>query len=316
MSRPAAEFDFIARHFRPLAGPGALGLADDAAVFDPPPNRSVVVCADALVSGVHFLPDDPPGTVAAKLLRTNLSDMAAMGATPLGYLLTVSVPPGLPPDWFTGFSAGLAADQKRYGVFLLGGDTTSTAGPLVLSLTMLGHVAPGEALRRNGARAGDSVWVTGTIGDGTLGLACLQGELDDPTGHLVDRYRLPQPRLGLLLAGIAGAAIDVSDGLVQDLGHLCRESGVGARIEAKAVPVSAAALAAGPEWLERRLTGGDDYELLLSVPADRAALLRQAAADAGIAVTRIGRMEAGEGVTVLDEAGQAMAIRRPGWSHF
>ena len=316
MSRPAAEFDFIARHFRPLAGPGALDLADDAAVFDPPPNRSVVVCADALVAGVHFLPNDPPDTVAAKLLRVNLSDLAAMGAAPLGYLLTVSVPPELPLDWFAGFSAGLAADQVRYGVLLLGGDTTATTGPLVLSLTMLGHVAPGEALRRNGARVGNSVWVTGTIGDGTLGLACLLGELDDPTGHLVDRYRLPQPRLGLPLAGIATAAIDVSDGLVQDLGHLCRESGVGARIEAKAVPMSAAALAAGPEWLERRLTGGDDYELLLSVPADREALLRQAASAAGVAVTRIGGMQAGEGVTVLDDAGQAMAIRRPGWSHF
>ncbi len=316
MSRPAPEFEFIARHFRALAGPGALGLADDAAVFDPPPGRSLVVCADALVSGVHFLPDDPPGTVAAKLLRVNLSDLAAMGAEPLGYLLTVSVPPELPPDWFTGFSAGLAADQDRYRVVLLGGDTTATSGPLVLSLTMLGHVAPGAALRRNGARAGDSVWATGTIGDGTLGLACLQGELDDPTGTLVDRYRLPQPRLGLALAGIAHAAIDVSDGLVQDLGHLCRESGVAARIEAAAVPVSAAARAAGPDWLERRLTGGDDYELLLSVPPDREAALQAAAQDAGIAVTRIGGFSTGEGVTVLDGAGRAMAIRRPGWSHF
>ncbi len=316
MSRPAPEFEFIARHFRDLAGPGALGLADDAAVFDPPPGRSLVACADALVSGVHFLSGDPPGTVAAKLLRVNLSDLAAMGAEPLGYLLTVSVPPELPPDWFTGFSAGLAADQDRYRVVLLGGDTTATSGPLVLSLTMLGHVAPGGALRRNGARAEDSVWVTGTIGDGTLGLACLQGELDDPTGTLVDRYRLPQPRLGLALAGIADAAIDVSDGLVQDLGHLCRESGVAARIEAAAVPVSAAARAAGPDWLERRLTGGDDYELLLSVPPDREAALQAAAQGAGIAVTRIGGFAIGDGVTVLDQAGHPMAIRRPGWSHF
>ncbi len=316
MDRPADEFDFIARHFRALTGPGALGLSDDAAVFDPPPGRSLVACADALVSGVHFLPDDPAGSVAAKLLRVNLSDLAAMGAEPLGYLMTVSVPPELPPDWFTGFSSGLAADQDRYGVVLLGGDTTATAGPLVLSLTMLGHVAPGRALRRNGARAGDSVWVTGTIGDGTLGLACLRGELADPTGTLVDRYRLPQPRLGLRLAGIAGAAIDVSDGLVQDLGHLCRESGVGARIEAAAVPASAAARAAGPDWLERRLTGGDDYELLLAVPAGRDAALRRVARDAGIAVTRIGEFAAGDRVTILDQDGQAMAIRRPGWSHF
>ncbi len=316
MSRPAPEFEFIARHFRALAGPGALGLADDAAVFDPPPGRSLVACADALVSGVHFLPGDPSGTVAAKLLRVNLSDLAAMGAEPLGYLLTVSVPPDLPPDWFAGFSAGLAAAQEPKRVPQLRGRTTAPPRPQVVSLTMLGHVAPGAALRRNGARAGDSVWVTGTIGDGTLGLACLRGELDDPTGTLVDRYRLPQPRLGLALAGIADAAIDVSDGLVQDLGHLCRESGVAAWIEAAIVPISAAARAAGPCWLERRLTGGDDYELLLSVPPDRDAALQAAARDAGIAVTRIGGFTTGDGVTVLDEADRAMAIRRPGWSHF
>jgi thiamine-monophosphate kinase len=316
MSAPAAEFAFIARYFRALAGPGALSLSDDAAVLDPPPGRSLVVCADALVSGVHFLADDPSDTVARKLLRVNLSDLAAMGATPLGYLLTVSVPPDLPPDWFAGFSAGLAADQNHYGLSLLGGDTTSTSGPLVLSLTILGHVAPGAALRRNGARPGDSLWVTGTIGDGTLGLACLQGSLADPSGHLADRYRLPQPRIGLALDGIAGAAIDISDGLVQDLGHLCRESGVAARIEAARVPASAAALAAGPGWLERRLTGGDDYELLLSVPPGREPALEAAAARAGIAINRIGMVECGSGVTVIDANDRPMTIARPGWSHF
>ena len=317
MNQPAGEFAFIARHFRSLAGPGALALSDDAAVFMPPPGRELVVCADAMVSGVHFLPDDPSYDIGRKLLRVNLSDLAAMGAVPLGYLMTVSVPPGLPSGWFEGFSAGLASDQAAYGVSLLGGDTTSTTGPLVLSLTILGHVAPGSAIRRNGARAGDGVWVTGTIGDGSLGLACLQGALDDPTGFLADRYHVPQPRLGLALSGLVHAAIDVSDGLVQDLGHLCRESGVGAVVEAASVPASDAACAAGPSWLERRLTGGDDYELLLAVPQNAEAALLAMAAAASVQLTRIGSFKSGlASVRVLAQDGTELAFRSAGWSHF
>ncbi|NPD67417.1 thiamine-phosphate kinase [Lichenicola cladoniae] len=317
MTEPAAEFAFIARHFRPLAGPGGLALSDDAAVFLPPAGRELVMCADAMVSGVHFLAADPPDTVARKLLRVNLSDLAAMGAEPLGYLMTVSVPPDLPPNWFEGFGAGLAIDQAQYGLSLFGGDTTSTTGPLVLSLTIVGHVAPGAALRRNGAQAGDGIWVTGTIGDGTLGLACLTGELDDDTGQLADRYRLPQPRMGMKLAGVAHAAIDVSDGLVQDLGHLCRESGVAARIEAALVPASEAARQAGPAWLERRLSGGDDYELLLAVPPGAEATLLAEAGAACIRVTRIGMFEAGlDAVHVIAPDGTALIFERPGWSHF
>ncbi len=164
------EFDRIARHFRPLAGPGSLDLTDDAAVFTPPPGRELLVTADAMVEGVHFLPGTAPGLVARKLLRVNLSDLAAMGATPLGYLVTISVPREFGDAWFAGFAAGLAQDQAEFGIALLGGDTTQTPGPLSLSLTAIGHGAPGQALRRSGARAGDEVWVTGTIGDGVLGL--------------------------------------------------------------------------------------------------------------------------------------------------
>ena len=316
------EFSLIYKHFLPLAGAGALALGDDAAVFAPPPGRELVVAADAMVAGVHFLPDDPPDLVARKLLRTNLSDLAAMGAAPLGYLLTVSVPRDTPQAWFAGFAAGLAADQAEFGLQVLGGDTTSTPGPVSLSLTILGTVVPGTALRRNGARPGDGVWVTGTIGDGALGLMAAMGRLPDPDGFLAGRYRLPQPRvaLGLCLAGIATAAMDISDGLVQDLGHLCRGGGLGAGIEAAHLPLSpaaATAVAADPALLARCLTGGDDYELLLAVPESRAAELRAAAASCGVAVTRIGRF--GEGapdVSVLGPDGAPMALAAGGWSHF
>ena len=171
-----AEFALIARHFRPLAGPGALDLQDDAAVLMPPPGRELVLTADAMVAGVHFLPDDPPDLVGRKLLRVNLSDLAAKGAVPLGYLMTVSTPRTTPDAWFAGFAAGLAQDQREYGITLLGGDTTSTPGPISLSLTAIGHVAPGQAVHRAGAAPGDGIWVTGTIGDGALGLAVARGQ--------------------------------------------------------------------------------------------------------------------------------------------
>jgi thiamine-monophosphate kinase len=312
-----AEFALIARHFRPLAGPGALDLADDAAVLRPPPGRELVIAADAMVAGVHFLPDDPADLVARKLLRTNLSDLAAMAAAPLGYLLTVSTPRDTPDAWFAAFAQGLAQDQAEYGLALLGGDTTATPGPVSLSLTILGTVAPGCAVRRAGALAGDGIWVTGTIGDGALGLLAATGRLADPTFHLRDRYRLPRPRLGLALHGIAHAAMDVSDGLVQDLGHLCRAGGIAAEIEATLVPLSDAARAAGPAHLPRCLTGGDDYELLLAIPPRAEAALRAEAARAGIPVTRIGVFQPGPpAVVVRGDDGAAWDTRTGGWSHF
>ncbi len=307
------EFARIARHFRPLAGPGSLNLTDDAAVFAPPPGRELVVAADAMVAGVHFLPDDPPDLIGRKLLRTNLSDLAAMGASPLGYLMTVSVPGATPDAWFAAFAAGLARDQAEFGIFLLGGDTTSTPGPVSLSLTMLGTVAPGEAVRRSGARPGDALFVTGTIGDGALGLLAAQGKLADPTGFLVDRYRLPRPRLGVARHGVVSAAMDVSDGLVQDVGHLCRASGCGAEIAAALVPLSVAARAAGAELLPLCLTGGDDYELAMAAPEGQAPALRAV----GVPVTRIGRFVAGPPrVVVRQPDGSAMPLPSGGWSHF
>jgi thiamine-monophosphate kinase len=300
-----------------LAGPGSLDLEDDAAVFLPPPGRELVIAADAMVGGVHFFPNDPPDLIARKLLRTNLSDLAAMAAAPFGYLLTVSTPRGTPDDWFAAFAQGLALDQAEYGVSLLGGDTTSTPGPISLSLTVLGTVAPGCAVRRSGARTGDGVWVTGTIGDGALGLLAASGLIDDPDGYLLDRYRLPRPRIGLALHGVARAAMDISDGLVQDLGHICRASNVGAWIDAASLPLSASARTAGPALLERCLTGGDDYELLLAVPDAKAAHLREMARQAGFEVTCIGRIEGGEAtVRVLGPDGRPLVLQRTGWSHF
>jgi thiamine-monophosphate kinase len=266
---------------------------------------------------VHFLPDDPPDLIGRKLLRVNLSDLAAKGAVPIGYLMTVSTPKNTPDSWFAGFAAGLAQDQATYGVTLLGGDTTSTPGPISLSLTIIGHVATGCTVRRAGARPVDEVWVTGTIGDGALGLQVALGRLADDSGFLLDRYRLPRPRVGLVLAGIASAGMDVSDGLVQDLGHICAASGVGAEIRVDAVPLSEAARAAGPAWLETCLTGGDDYELLLAVPADGRDALLTAAAQAGVAVTRIGRFSAGPPEVVVRQAnGDPLTLAKGGWSHF
>ena len=320
MSELPGEFALIARHFRPLAAPEALGLGDDAAFLTPPPGHELVLSADAMVEGVHFLPADPPELVARKLLRVNLSDLAAKGAAPLGYLLTLAAPRATPDAWFAAFAAGLAADQARYGIGLFGGDTTSTPGPITLSLTILGTVASGKAVHRTGARAGYGIWVSGTIGDAALGLAALQGRLADPTGALAARYHLPEPRLGLVRADLVAACLDVSDGLVQDLGHLCRaggvnNGGVGAEIEAALVPRSAAARAAGPAWLATCLTGGDDYEVLMAVPPEHEPAL--AGLSTTVPRTRIGRFVPGAAaVRVRDEAGGVMMLDHGGWSHF
>jgi thiamine-monophosphate kinase len=311
------EFSLIARHFRPLAGPGAMDLTDDAAVLTPPRGRQLVLTADAMIAGVHFLPDDPPDLVGRKLLRVNLSDLAAKGAVPLGYLMTVSTPKDTPEAWFAGFAAGLAQDQAIYGVTLLGGDTTATPGPISLSLTIIGHVTPDATVHRFGAQDGDQIWVTGTIGDGALGLAVAQGRLVDPTGYLLDRYRLPQPRVGLALAGVASAGMDVSDGLVQDLGHICRASRVSAEVFAGKVPLSDTARAAGADWLVTCLTGGDDYELLLAVPPARSDALQREAKRAGIPVTQVGHFHSGPPEVMVRQAnGEPLALTREGWSHF
>ena len=265
------EFSRIARHFRPLAGPGSLDLTDDAAVFAPPAGRELVMTADAMVESVHFLPGTEPSLIARKLLRVNLSDLASMGAVPFGYLITISVPRALGEDWFTGFAAGLALDQKAFKINLLGGDTTETPGPLTLSLTAIGHVAPGAAILRSGAQPGDDLWVTGTIGDGVLGLYAARGELSDPDGYLKGRYDLPTPRLGLPIGGWARAAMDVSDGLFQDLGHICRASGVGRGGRGGADTALAAGHRGGAGFARDRLDRGRRLRAADGCPAGCAA---------------------------------------------
>jgi thiamine-monophosphate kinase len=308
------EFTRIARYFAPLAGEEGLGLANDAAVLKPPPGRELVLTVDQMLEGVHFLSGDDPSLIARKLLRRNLSDLAAMGAVPMGYLLTTALPTGLEEDWLAGFSAGLAEDQKIYGISLYGGDSSSTRRDISLSATLIGHVAPGAALSRGGAKPGDEIWVTGIIGDAALGLKARRGELTDPTGYLTRRSLLPDPRVGLDLAGIVSAAIDVSDGLLQDLGHICRQSGVGAVITADDVPVSQQAAAFGPDMLEARLTDGDDYELVVTVPPERVAAFKFACG--ALPVTRIGRIVGGEGVEVRDRVGGILRFGKAGWRHF
>lgn len=310
------EFDFIDRFFRPLAGNGALELGDDAALIDVPEGHELILSTDTLVEAVHFLPDDPAETIGRKLLRVSLSDCAAMGAKPRGYLMNISRPASFDDQWFASFSTGLFQDQHLFGLSLLGGDTTSTRGPLVLSLTILGEVSKGRAVRRKGARAGDVIWVTGTIGDAALGLQALLGEVDDPGGILTGRYRLPQPRTGFPLQDFASAGMDISDGLVQDAGHIARQSGVRLELEADKVPLSPEAEAAGPTWLETCLTGGDDYELLFTAPDSRTDAIREAGKKAGLNVTQIGRVVQGSGVVVLDANGREMPLRKTGWQHF
>jgi len=321
------EFGRIRRFFAPLAGPGSLGLTDDAALLDCRPGHRLVVTVDQLIEGVHYLPDDPPELIAKKLLRRNLSDLAAMGATPRHYLLTMALPTSFTDDWVGSLAAGLAEDQHRFGVTLLGGDSVSTPGSASLTLTAIGEVAIGKEIRRSGARPGDLIWVSGTIGDAFLGLKVLRKDGDliglgpDLAEALVARYRLPEPRcaLGPRLADIAHAMIDVSDGLVADLGHICETSGVGAEVLLQSLPISIAAktiLAEGWEQPAALATGGDDYELLFVAPAEAREAIAAVAVELSTPITEIGSIVAGDMVRLVDDAGQEISIEAAGWRHF
>jgi thiamine-monophosphate kinase len=319
----SGEDDLIARYFRPIAThSGARGLIDDAAVLAAS-SDDLVVTTDAVVAGVHFLPDDPPATIARKALRVNLSDLAAKGAAPAGFVMTLALT-AADPDFLRPFAQALGEDAQTFACPLLGGDTVRTPGPLSISITAFGRVPMGRMVGRSGAKAGDRIFVSGTIGDAALGLALLQGRLaaeqGDSNSALVARYRVPQPRVALTLAvrDHASAAMDVSDGLVGDLAKLCRASGVSASILAGRVPLSAAAGALGfADELQIRLAGGDDYEILCTVPPARVEGFCAAAAAASITVTEIGEIVAGESEPDMRDAeGQRISFATGSFAHF
>ncbi|MBT4044387.1 MAG: thiamine-phosphate kinase [Rhodospirillaceae bacterium] len=314
------EFDLIERYFAPLAGPGAFALGDDAALLTPRPGEQLVFTADAIIAGVHFLGDDPGADVALKLLGVNLSDLAAMGARGVGYLITTAWPRTLPEAWIADFATGLGRGQALYDVELLGGDTVATDGPLSLSLTAIGALPTGEALRRNGAKIGDRIYVSGSIGDGGVGLQILRDAL--PGGDTADRqraierYRSPQPRLALgqALRGLASACIDVSDGLVADLGHLAEQSGVRMAVELPLIPLSPLADLIG--GVQGAITAGDDYELLFTAPPAVEDQVLAAGQGAGTPVHCIGQVIAEQGVALRNAAGHLVTLDRPGYRHF
>ncbi len=323
----SGEDSLIARYFRPLAtDPGAFGLLDDAAVLKAL-GDDIVVTTDAIVEGVHFLEGDPPDTVARKALRVNLSDLAAKGATPVGFVLTLALR-GADDAWLKPFARGLGEDALDFGCPLLGGDTVSTPGPLMISITAFGRVPPGKMVHRSGAKPGDRVVVTGTIGDAALGLDILRGgtaaAAGDAAGRelLVGRYRVPQPRniLANAVRDHAHAAMDVSDGLAGDLAKLCEASGVSAVIDAPSIPLSAVAailLARGTVGIEALVSGGDDYEILCAIPEAGFEAFAEAARAAGVAVTAIGTVIADNSAPrFLDGEGREIALKRLSYSHF
>lgn len=321
---PWDEFGLISACFRPLsaAEPGAFALTDDAAVLVPSPGTAFVVTTDALVAGVHFFPDDPPGSIAKKALRVNLSDLAAMGARPRCVFLATAFPAAFDKHWLNAFTQGLGEDLAAFGVALAGGDVVATPGPLTLSITAIGEIADGQALRRSGVRDGDVIAVTGTIGDAALGLdmqratapEALAGE---DRAWLLDRYRHPTPRIaaGQILVGRAHAAMDVSDGLLGDLRHLAEASKVDILIDTRRVPLSDAAgrwIALAPGARERVLTGGDDYELAFACAIEEFAAIGESLAAVGVSVTAIGRAEVGEGRVYRYETGRRQLVAVPG----
>jgi thiamine-monophosphate kinase len=325
------EFDIIARYFAPLAtDTAALALRDDAAVLVVAEGYELIATCDTLIEGVHFLPDDPPDAIGYKALSVNLSDLAAKGARGHVYLLSLAVRPATPPSWFEGFAAGLRELQLESGISLVGGDTTASPGPLTITITALGLVRHGHAVLRHGAKNGDRLYVSGTIGDAALGLRLLKDDAlarswklsAEERAFLVDRYRRPKPRTELVIPvrNFAQSAIDVSDGLVGDIEKLAQVSHAGAVIEADKVPLSAAArkaIAHDPKLLASLLTAGDDYEIVAAVPEASVSAFEAEAKEKGVKVTAIGRIStSGGAVRVVGPDGKPLALDRKGYAHF
>ena len=305
------EFGIIARYFAPLAGEGAFALRDDAALLPARPEHDLVITTDAIAEGVDFFGFDPPDTIAQKALRVNLSDLAAKGAQPAHYLLNLSLPHSVTPDWLAAFAQGLVRDQEEFGITLLGGDTGATDGALAIAVTAFGFVPQGRMIRRSGARVGDAVYVTGSIGDSGGGLAIFRREKhtlsDADRDALIARYRVPHPPVSFApaLRDIATASVDISDGLIADLGHLASASGVRIMVEGEQVPLSAPLKALwGEGALLRAVGAGDDYQIAFTAAPGQVGPF-----------TAIGRVESGEGVALLVK-GAEIAVPRPGYRHF
>jgi thiamine-monophosphate kinase len=317
---PLGEFDLIARYFTRAPKRAALGVGDDCALLAPlPVGQQLAISCDMLVEGRHFLSSVAPERLGHKALAVNLSDLAACGAEPLAFTLALAMP-RVDEAFLDGFSRGMFALADVHGIELVGGDTT--AGPLNLCITVFGTVPVGQALLRSGARAGDTLWVSGTLGDARLALEAFRGTVllaGEAFNAVRARMECPTPRvaLGLALRGVARSAIDLSDGLVGDLGHVLARSGVGATVNADALPRSAV-LAAQPRSLQHECTlaGGDDYELLFSAPPARERDVLAAAEHAGVAVARIGTIDATPGLRLVDAAGTPLPQRFMAFDHF
>lgn len=326
------EFGLIESLFKPLQS-GAVagvvhGIGDDAAVLVVPRTQQLLTTVDTLVEGIHFDASADPFRLGQKALLVNLSDIAAMGGNPCWYLLSLALPPGMTPGWMEAFVGGLRVVGERFGVTVVGGNTTASGSGCVINITLMGLVNQGRALTRAGSLAGDRILVSGTIGDAALALAMRQGRVpaasDGADGAYLDaRLDLPEPRvaLGLALCDAAAfhAAIDLSDGLVADLHHLCGAAKVGAVIDAERVPLSPAArrqLERDPGLLPLLLTGGEDYELLFTAPAGAAELLAAISRDTGVPLTDIGEMVAGRSTVEVRRDGQPLLLEQGGWRHF
>lgn len=309
------EFSFIEKYLVPLAAgfPGSLNLTDDAAVIDIPPGKELVITKDAISAGVHFIGNESPDLIARKLLRVNLSDLAAKGAVPLCYFIAACLPERTNEEWVAAFTKGLALEQKTYGTHLAGGDTCKSKGPLSLSLTALGLVDKGTMLKRSGAKPDDDIYVSGTLGEAALGLALLQKKIHLESAEAIKRYQLPEPRLALgqALVGVATSCMDVSDGLMQDLGHICRASNVGADIERTLLP-----LPQGKHDWQALISGGDDYELLFTAPQSNRAAIKTLSQKLSLPLNRIGSITAGNSVRLLNESAEDIPLAVKGWRHF
>ena len=321
------EFELIAKLFAPLSRgvSGAFALTDDVALLEPKPGHEFVLKTDSLIESVHFLRSDPAGTVAQKALRRALSDLAAKGAEPSVYLLALALPSWPDMSWLEAFAAGLAEDQARFECALAGGETNATPGPVTVTITSVGYVPQGTLIRRNGATPGDSVFVSGTIGDAGAGLGLLTTDHTSASraarDFLISRYRLPDPRLelGRALRGLASASLDVSDGLLADLGHIAEASHAHIEIDAARVPMSNALRewrGDGTSERARAAIAGDDYEIAFTAPHSRADAILEAARRTGTQVTEIGRVVSGGGVALLDEGRNPIQVPRQGYTHF